>query len=460
MGGLIEDSLTIASELGRQDSWITRKAQGLGEAWLLNFVIALLFTLMWHWRHYEIDLGRRTQISTDAGVVAIITESYSCWAEAIYLMISSRLYRAPGAQPAAYESAGRKTVLTRAVAGVLLYIIFIGLTATSILLASASNKEIRLDNGRRLAMRRSGSFGQPRESGLIKNSYSTTFRLQTANTNYQISQPATLSVSRDDITESIEGYKKGQGDGIWCEVSQERRLICWTKSQGQLWYYKVRVDVHVDGFEGTQFVRMPDLLNDPHYRDLDDSVAKALLEKVGAQDVTISPNDPNESLKKQITWKGKLDMTKADLLNDTLIGDLLVTGLLETTEVYEEEGRINYLSQARGGVFKRDSKPVDGRIGVDTSPVASTGVCIIILVAAQIITGLLVITRVIRCGHLTHLGAVAELLGLHCRSTLYGIVSFRATVKAWAAPDDAHDGEGTTSHIGIRPSLSKADVLP
>jgi hypothetical protein len=65
-----------------------------GSVMWLNIFLALIVNLVWHLGSYELDLGTDVEVTTLKASMVLVSESFSVWYEAVYMMFCGNLYQA------------------------------------------------------------------------------------------------------------------------------------------------------------------------------------------------------------------------------------------------------------------------------------------------------------------------------------------------------------------------------
>jgi hypothetical protein len=202
--------------------------------------------------------------------------------------------------------------------------------------------------------------------------------------------------------------------------SEERRLIAWTFAQNQLWNYKARVDLPVTTFSGNQQVRVNGLLDGRGCEGADGLVFSRLVEASGggAANCTRVNRNGADGIGRDVgyrySWPRKIDVTTRGLNKAVKFGDIVVTGLLDTTALRSGGGQHEYISEKRDSLGELGGTE-GGKVGLDSAPRVTTARALVILLSCQAVVALLSLLRVIRCGKYLDLGVINELCGGSCR---------------------------------------------
>jgi hypothetical protein len=215
----------------------------------------------------------------------------------------------------------------------------------------------------------------------------------------------------------------------------------------RLWSYKVRVDVNVAGFDGTQFLRVSGLLTEQATVNNDSGRLRDFLEGAGARHLSqtaVLRENARGTLDVgwRATWVGGLDMTKYNLNSSIVPSDVVLTFLLETTQVVVHAGSCNY-SGIKRGKDELVYSCATGSNATSDRPRLHIFFSVFMLILLQCMLALLQWWNILVDVRALDVAVAGETAGASCAESLFTITAPRRKVKFWL--------NGEHGHIGLRP---------
>jgi hypothetical protein len=435
---------------------------GPGSLFGVNLLLSLILNTLWHFGHYE--RADRVVVDTRWTMIMLLVESFHSVYELAYVISSGKLYQTGISMNTHNDRPvmGLWGRTCRFLAGATIYAVLIMLTVLAIVASQPANRGVDLSEIRGFGLEREGTLNVFSEGNYTTHSFSRNIEVKDAGGAVKLDRPILMSVARHRVDRLFTAPPNDTTNKVTVLVAEQRKVEVEVLSNGEANVYKFRVELFVEGFNGSLNLNCSKLLGTGEQTNKDRVALEQLLSPANVTSLKFEPidrligNGTTSEIGWTASWKGKTEpRTLGAEGREVALGDIIVAGLLETVKVTALDGPQSYR-----GVYQGDYSYVDGisngRVATDEAPRLTLVVCLLIFVALQLAATALVATGLVRCAKFTEAGLVNEVVGGDCRANVISCPVMQRQVNVFTETppqgimrSQNYRNAGLTGHVGL-----------